>query len=408
MRISCVCLLLVLSVFALMACRDSQRGGAEDSGARARELAQRFVIIDTHIDAPYALAENPVDLTVLNEDRHFDYVRAKDGGLNVAFMSVYIPASLQETGGSKEKADELIDVVEGLLVDHPAEFSRVASPDEARGTLASGRVGLAMGMENGSPIEGDLANLRHFYDRGVRYITLTHSEDNHICDSSYSEKRTWKGLSPFGRELVAAMNEIGMMIDVSHITDDAFFQVMELSRAPVIASHSSLRHFTPDWERNMSDELVELLVKNGGVIQINFGTSFLRDDARRQSSEYWKQVSAYRDEHELEDGDEELAAFREEYWKTNERIYGDVSQVVDHIDRVVELAGVDHVGFGSDFDGVGALPAGLNDVSYYPNLIRELLDRGYSEEDVEKICGGNLLRVWSEIDAVARDLQSGR
>jgi membrane dipeptidase len=396
----------MLIVFSTVACGGPQGEEDGDSDDHARQLAERFLIVDTHIDAPYALTDNAADLTQLNEDRHFDYIRARAGGLNVAFMSIYVPADLQEAGGSKDTADELIDLVDRLIAEHPAEFIRVTSPDEARATRAGVRVGLALGIENGSAIEGELANLRHFYDRGVRYITLTHSENNHICDSSYADEPKWDGLSPFGQQLVAAMNEIGMMIDVSHITDEAFFDVLELTRAPVIASHSSLRHFTPGWERNMSDPLVERLGENGGVIQINFGSAFVLDAAHRQSEAYWEQAAAYRDEHGLEFDDAEMAAFRERYWKENERIFGDVSEVVDHIDRVVELVGVDHVGFGSDFDGVIALPAGLKDVSHYPNLIRALLDRGYSEEDVEKFCGGNLLRVWAEVDAVARRLQA--
>jgi membrane dipeptidase len=280
----------------------------------------------------------------------------------------------------------------------------VAGADEAAAVVGTGKVGFALGIENGAPIEGDLANLKHFHDRGVRYITLTHSKNNHICDSSYEEAdhRRWNGLSPFGRELVGAMNDIGMMIDASHVSDAAFEQVIELSRAPVIASHSSLRHFTPGWERNLSDEMVAAIGRNGGVVQINFGSSFLRGDAQTQGSAYWAAGAAFMAEHGVSRESEEMKAWDAAYWADKTKIYADVTDVADHIDRVVALAGIDHVGLGSDFDGVGdSLPTGLKDVSQYPNLIAVLLERGYGEEDVEKICGGNLLRVWREVERIA-------
>jgi membrane dipeptidase len=208
--------------------------------------------------------------------------------------------------------------------------------------------------------------------------------------------------------VVAEMNRLGIMIDVSHVSDAAFEQVLALSRAPVIASHSSCRHFTPGWERNMSDEMIRRLGEKDGVIQINFGSSFLTHAAREQSSALWEARDAFKTAEGLEDGDPRIEEFVARYWSERQRIYADVSDVVDHIERVVELAGVDHVGFGSDFDGVGdSLPTGLKDVSYYPNLVDALLERGFSEADVEKICAGNLLRVWSEVRRVASEPAAG-
>jgi membrane dipeptidase len=275
--------------------------------------------------------------------------------------------------------------------------------------LLDGRVGLALGMENGAPIEDDLSNLNHFFDRGVRYITLTHSKNNQICDSSYDDERRWNGLSPFGREVVAEMNRLGIMVDVSHVSDETYYQVIELSRAPVIASHSSCRHFTPGWERNMDDAMIRALGEKGGVIQINFGSGFLLHAAREQSTAFWAEYEEFRESNGLDEHDPRLAEFEQSYWRDHARIYADISDVVAHIDRVVELAGVDHVGLGSDFDGVGdSLPNGLKDVSYYPNLVGGLLESGYSEEDVEKICAGNLLRVWSEVQRVAEELRPAR
>jgi len=369
---------------------------------KAVELAHRFLLIDTHIDVPYRLNDHPEDVSGPTEKGDFDFPRALAGGLDVSFMSIYVPAAYQETGGAKDFADEMIALVTGLVADHPDKFALVTSADEAAAIVGSGKIGFAMGIENGAPIEGDVANLKYFHDKGVRYITLTHSENNHICDSSYATERKWNGLSPFGRELIGEMNSIGMLIDVSHVSDATLEQVLELTHAPVIASHSSCRHFTPDWERNISDEMIAAVGKNGGVVQINFGSAFLRGDAQKQASAYWDARGAHIAEHQLDTDSEQLAAWDEAYWSDRTKLFADVTDVADHIDRVVELAGIDHVGIGSDYDGVGdSLPTGLKDVSQYPNLIAVLLERGYSEEDIEKICSGNLMRVWREAERIA-------
>lgn len=375
----------------------------EDLTTRATRLAREIIIVDTHIDVPYRMEEGLEDISERTEGGDFDYVRAREGGLDVAFMSIYAPAELQETGGAKAKADELIDRVERFAEEWPDKFAPAGSPTDIEQHFADGIISLPMGMENGAPIEDDLANLQHFYDRGVRYITLTHAKDNQIADSSYEETRTWKGLSPFGTQVVAEMNRLGMMIDVSHITDEAFFQVLDLSRAPVIASHSSCRHFTPGWERNMSDEMIGALAANGGVIQINFGSAFLTAAANTSSTELWDKLELYAEEHGLKQDDKRLSDYRERLFQESPPVLADVSDVADHIDHVVGLVGVEYVGIGSDFDGVGpTTPTGLQDVSYLPNLIRILLERGYSDEEIRLIFGGNTLRVWEEVERVAR------
>jgi membrane dipeptidase len=256
-------------------------------------------------------------------------------------------------------------------------------------------------MENGTPIEADIDNLKYFYDRGVRYITLAHSKSNHICDSSYDEERKWNGLSPFGVETVEEMNRLGIMIDVSHVSDSTFYDVIHTSKAPVIASHSSCRKFTPDWERNMSDEMIKTLAYHGGIIMINFGSSFLDSVVRVRSSKAWDQVALLLHEKNLTFGSADANKFMDEYFAANHPGNVPISKVVDHIDHVVDLVGVDHVGFGSDFDGVYFVPVGLEDVSKYPNLILELLKRGYTEEAIEKICSGNFLRVWKQVEEYA-------
>ncbi len=384
---------------------EPEMAAAPDPDEHARRLAAEMVIVDTHIDVPYRLREGMEDISQATEGGDFDYPRARQGGLDAAFMSVYVPASYQESGGAKQVAEELIEMVEGFARDAPDKFTLAVTPGDVRQAHADGKIALPMGMENGAPIE-TLEDVAHFAGRGIRYVTLTHSENNQICDSSYADEKQWNGLSPFGREVVAEMNRLGVMIDVSHVSDDTFWQVMEASRAPVIASHSSCRAFTPGWERNMSDEMIERLGENGGVLQINFGSAFLTAEAHEQATRYWSEVRAFLEESGVESDSPEAEAFRDQWWRGNPRIYADVSDVVAHIDHVVKLAGVDHVGLGSDYDGVGdSLPTGLKDVSQYPNLIRALLDAGYSEADVAKICGENLLRVWSEVERVAAELQ---
>jgi membrane dipeptidase len=398
----------LVCVCFLAGCGRPERGPTETvsqedpSREEALRLARETIIIDGHIDVPYRLKHKMEDVSVRTESGQFDFVRAKEGGLDAAFMSIFTPPRMEEEGTSKALADTLVDLVESLADASPDKFAVAASPDDVEKNFESGLISLCLGMENGSPIEGDLDNLRHFFDRGVRYITLAHGKDNHICDSSYDTTHTWQGLSDFGREVVSEMNRLGIMIDVSHVTDDAFYQIADISTAPVIASHSSCRHFTPGFERNMSDDMIKRLAKNGGVIQINFGSTFVSEAAYRWWKQFDEDRDAYLDEHGFESGSDEAQAFREQYREANSFPYAGVSDVADHIDHVVELAGIDHVGLGSDFDGLGdSLPIGLKDVSMYPNLIQELLDRGYSEEDIKKIACRNVFRVWHEVERVA-------
>ena len=373
---------------------------------KATRLAHELVIFDAHIDVPFRLSKKIDDISQRTEGGDFDYARAKEGGLNAAFMAVYIPPYYQE-GGAKALADELLLMVEGFSNQWPEKFAPARSVAEIRANFTQGKISLPMGIENGAPLEGNLENLDYYYRQGIRYLTLTHTRSNQICDSSGDPQHKWNGLSPFGKQVVLEMNHLGMMIDVSHASDETFFQVMQLSAAPVIASHSSCRRFTPGWERNMSDEMLLQLKENGGVIQINFGSAFINDDFLRNKLARDRRIYQYLESHDLQEWDEAAQQYYEKYSREHPIPYADVSDVADHIDHVVELIGVDHVGLGSDFDGVGdSLPYGLKDVSGYPNLIYELLKRGYSETDIEKICSGNLLRVWSEVERVAQQLQT--
>jgi len=407
MRMSLAKIFIALTVVASVPMSAQQAQQESALRAKAQKLAQQFIIVDTHIDVPYRLRMNWEDISQRTKDGEFDYVRAKQGGLNAPFMSIYTPASYEAKGGAKALADTLIDMVEKFARDWPKQFALARSVADVTKQFKQGVISLCMGMENGSPIEHDMANVLHFYDRGIRYITLAHALDNHISDSSYDTTHVWRGLSFFGRRLVTEMNRVGIMVDVSHITDAAFYEVMNVSKAPVIASHSSCRFFTPGFERNMSDEMITMLAKHGGVIQINFGSSFLSKEYRDREDEGQKEVMTHLKSKNLKPEDAEGEAYIERYRKEHPIPYADVADVVTHIDHVVKLVGVDCVGIGSDFDGVGdSLPTGLKDVSQYPNIIYELLKRGYSDKDIQKICGGNLLRVWSEVEQVAKELQT--
>lgn len=360
---------------------------------KANKLAQENIIIDSHIDVPYRLEEKWVDVTKATTDGDFDYPRAKQGGLNAPFMSIYIPASLDSSANSTKLADKLIDYVEAIVGRAPDKFAIASSTADVEQQFAKGLISLPLGMENGSPIQGDLGNLKHFYERGIRYITLAHSMANHISDSSYDLRRKWQGLSPFGKELVKEMNNLGILVDISHVSDAAFYQAIEISQTPVIASHSSLRAFTPGFERNMDDAMIKALGKNGGVIQINFGSTFVTKRANAWSKKRSAEQKVM--EEKFGKDSDEYKSFRTKFGEKNPLPYATLESVLDHIDHVVKLIGIDHVGIGSDYDGVGdSLPTDLKDVSTYPNLIQGLLNRGYSDKNIIKILNGNFMRVW--------------
>jgi len=394
MNLKCLLVLLPVLLTPVIA-------GAEevDLTVTAALLAQRSLIIDTHIDVPYRLFDDWADVTQSTKDGDFDYHRARSGGLNIPFMSIYTPAEAEEEGTSYALANQLIDSVEALVGRAPGKFVIVKTTDEANKAMENGLIGLAMGMENGSPIDGKLENLAFFHDRGISYITLAHSLSNHISDSSYDEERKWHGLSPFGKEVVVEMNRLGIMVDISHVTDEAFYQVLAISKTPVIASHSSPRHFTPDWERNMSDEMIKALAKNGGVIQINFGSSFVNEEARDWRETMVELRDIYLEANGLDKHDDESKQFEQDYRLEHPYPYATLDDLVANFEHVIGLVGAEHVGIGSDFDGVGdSLPEGMKDVSYYPALIEALLKREYTVDVIQAIMGGNLMRVWHEVE----------
>ena len=373
---------------------------AQDAAAK---LAQDAIIVDTHIDAPGILMDKWADLGVETKDREFDHPKSRAGGLDVAFMSIYTSPKQDADGSAWHVANQMIDGVEALVQRHPDKFAILASPKDAARLIEGGRVLLPMGMENAAPLGDKLQNVQFFFDRGVRYITLAHSGNNRLADSSYARTKQWNGLSPFGRDVVREMNRLGMIVDVSHLGDASAKEAIALSRVPVIASHSAFRHFTPDFERNISDDIAKAVAAKGGVIQIPFGTAFIDPASAADTQARFRAIDEF---------DRNNAALKAQGQPPKDRVAFDkawdaahpvrastLAQVLDQIDYGVKLLGIDHVGIGSDFDGVdGELPAELKTVTDFPHLVAGLQARGYNDADIRKILGGNLLRAWGAIE----------
>ena len=400
---------LIVTTLISLACsgeKSTSTPNDDQLRTKANDLAQQFILADTHVDLPYRLSikhfrleREYLGIPVSTTEGDFDFERAKKGGLDAPFMSIYIPSERQLTpDNGKAMADSLITMIEGIVQAHPDKFALARTPTEIEENSKAGKISLPLGMENGAPIGNDLNNVKYFFDKGIRYVTLTHGKANQICDSSYDTlNRKQNGLSPFGEKVVAEMNRIGMMVDISHVSDSAFYDVLKIAKAPVIASHSSCRFYTPGFERNMSDEMIKALAKNGGVIQINFGASFL-DSTARVNHNVLDSLGKMLESKGLTSKDSAAQPIIDQFAKNHSDLYSDVDRVADHIDHVVKLVGVDYVGIGSDYDGVGdSLPLGLKDVSDYPNLLYVLLKRGYTDEDIKKICSGNIFRVWNKV-----------
>jgi membrane dipeptidase len=377
----------------------------------ADSLAQVFILTDGHVDLPYRLnvrhfrlEREFLGIPLQSSTGDFDYARARKGGLDAPFMSIYIPAAYQLLPDKgKAYADSVIHMVTGITDSLSDKFAFAGTPAEVEANTRAGKLSLPMGMENGAPIGNDLKNLEHFYNRGVRYITLTHSKDNQICDSSGDTTHTWNGLSPFGREVVKEMNRLGIMVDISHVDDSTFYQVLALTDVPCIASHSSCRIFAPTVKRDMTDDMIRKMGEHGGVIHINFYNAFLDSAVVNRNQQNRAKLATLLEAKNLKYTDSLARPIVEQFRKDNPSLNADVEMVANHIDHVVKLAGIDHVGLGSDFDGVdGDLPTGLEDVSKYPNLLYVLLRRGYSPEDIEKICSKNTFRVWNAALAAAK------
>lgn len=389
-------LLLFLSVVATTGMAQQTSKPETNYLQQARRILKNTPIIDTHIDFPWSLVEREEDFkpgytawALKHPGGDFDYERAIEGGLYGAFMSIYIPASYQKEapGRARAVADSLIDMVHAIAGAYPGKFALAPKAADIERNFKKGIVSLPMGMENGAPI-ATLADVAYFHQRGIRYVTLAHSRDNQISDSSYDTLHTNGGLSAFGRDVVREMNRVGILVDVSHLTDAAIWDVLAVTTKPVIATHSACRHFTPGMERNLPDTLIRAIARNGGVVQVPFSHYFLSTRSR----EVFFQAEKKLKEKGLDEKSPEGRRFM-----TDELTRSGISvrDVADHIDHLKSLVGVRHIGLGGDFDGVGlALPPDLADVRMYPNLIAELLRRGYSKSDIRKICYQNTVRVW--------------
>ena len=394
--------LLAASLLAALALA-APAAHAQDAATR---LARDALIVDTHIDAPGILMDTWADLGVEAKDREFDYPKARAGGLDIAFMSIYTSPKQDADGSAWQVANAMIDGVEALAQRHPGKFAVLTSPRDVDRLRAGGRVLLPLGMENGAPLGDKLDNVRFFFERGVRYITLAHSANNRIADSSYALEKTWNGLSPFGREVVREMNRLGIMVDVSHLGDASAKEAIALSTVPVIASHSAFRHFTPGFERNISDEIARLVAAKGGVIQVPFGTAFIDPASAADTQAHFRAINDFnrRNAERKAAGEPELdrKAFDREWDAAHPPRASTLAQVLDQLDYGVKLVGIDHVGIGSDFDGVdGELPPELKTVADFPHLVAGLQARGYREAGIRKLLGGNLLRAWTAIEAGA-------
>jgi membrane dipeptidase len=380
---------------------------------KAKDIHERVLTVDTHADTPSRLLREGWSIGERHDpdDRSsgcIDLPRMKEGGLDAEFFAVYVrQGELTPEGyaSAKNRADQQLDALYQMEKDYPDLVGIATTPDDAYRLEKQGKRAAFIGMENGYAVGKDLALVEYFYDRGVRYITLCHGGDNDICDSSFERRNPEdNGLTEFGKQVVAECNRLGIMVDVSHASDKSFFDVLQVTETPVIASHSSVRVIC-DHPRNLTDEMLEALAENKGVIQICFVSSFVktqepnpeRDAAMAQLEEKYGSRSDINDDETRKKWREEFMAIREKF--PEER--ATIRDIVDHIDYVVELIGVDYVGIGTDFDGGGGVD-GCDDVSDMPNITEELVRRGYSEGDIRKIWGGNLMRVFREVANIAK------
>ena len=402
--------------------RAAARSATKDDALRRRanRLHRSSIVVDTHNDVTSPLADQGFDLGSSGFDKdgklitHTDLKRMKEGGLGAEFFAVYVGKEFvnkkpAEGGGAARRALDIIDVVLEQVRRHPESLEMASTAADIRRIRSKGKIAALMGIEGGHAIEDSLRTMRMFYKLGIRYITLTHTNTNDWADSSGdindASVNHHNGLTDFGREVVREMNRIGMMADVSHVSDKTFYDVVEVSRAPVIASHSSCRALA-NHPRNMTDDMLKAMAKNGGVVMVNFYDGFL-DPRKVELAARTRTVQENMTKQFPNDAKrvtEEVEKFR----KANDPGKTPMSLLIDHFDHIVKVAGVDHVGIGSDFDGVPltGLPEGMEDISKLPNITYELMKRGYSDVDIKKVLGENLLRVMSQVERVASGMQS--
>ena len=379
--------------------------------AEVMKVHQSAILIDTHNDITSRTVDG-FDIGTDAADTHTDIHRMRKGGMGGEFFAVFVAANYVEGNHAANRTLQMIDTVRHDIIGaHPETFRFAATADDILAARKEGRIAALMGIEGGHAIEDSLRLLRDYYALGVRYMTLTHSNTNNWADSSgdldNDKVQHHNGLTDFGKDVVREMNRLGMMVDISHVSDKTFWDAVEVSRAPVFASHSSARALS-NIPRNMTDDMIRAVAKKGGVVQINFGCEFLNqksaDTSPMTDPVLREKVAKMFAEAKTPDERKDLMKrLREEY--AGKQVRATLADVVAHIDHIKEIAGVDFVGIGTDFDGVGCVPEGLDDVSRFPNLTRALLEKGYSADSIRKIYGGNLLRVMREVEKTARSLQ---
>ncbi len=370
---------------------------------RALKLHRNAIVVDTHNDITTMMEDEDYDIGQPSAGKyHTDLARMKEGGLTAEFFSIYVDKKYAEQGGSARRALEQIDWVYRSIERYPQQMLLATSVADIRRAKKAGKVASLMGIEGGHAIENSLFALRDFYRLGVRYMTLTHNNTNDWADSSRDTPKH-NGLTDFGREVVREMNRIGMIVDVSHVSDKTMSDVLDISTAPIIASHSSARVFS-NHPRNIPDDLLRRIGEKGGVVMVNFYPAFLSQEYYDADRTRDDRLKTQRDALRLQYKDDQ-ARLDGELKKLNDANpipKVPLSLLIDHIDHIAKVAGIDHVGIGSDFDGVPDLPAGMDDIAHLPNITYELLRRGYSEQDVRKVLGENLLRAFAEVERVAR------
>jgi membrane dipeptidase len=398
-------LILLISAFVLIASASEDNMPDKKLLKKAMRIHDEAIVVDTHVDTPMAMHERGMDIGTKSAMAEVDLIKMKEGGLDAVFFAVYTDNSMDDKNPAKYALD-VIDTIYSQVQKYPNLAEMAYSPEDINRIHEDGKRAILIGMENGSPIEDSLGLLRDFYRLGVRYVTLTHNKNNNISDSSTADEPKWNGLSPFGIDVVAEMNRLGMIIDVSHISDKAFWDVIKYSKAPVMASHSCVKSIC-DTNRNMSDDMIKALAEHDGVIQINFYGGFLSKDIEMKSREIRKLLAPIREKltEELKGDEKEIRKRMIEEYKKLAKPSPPINLLIDHIDYVVKLVGVDHVGIGSDFDGASSYPVGLEDASKYPIITYKLLERGYSEKDIKKILGGNFMRVFEDVLETAEDLR---
>ena len=412
--------LLLVSFSLLAGCNNKEElvgvlTSEDETIARALEIHERALTVDTHADTPLRMIEPGFDLAErhnpLDTGSKVDYPRMKEGGLDAIFFAAFVSQDIRDNEGNeraKALVLEMIDAVISSTEENSDLVGLALTPKDAYELERDGKRAIYLAIENGYPIGDDLANIELFFNKGVRYITLVHSSNNDIADSATdSSGAEHNGLSAFGEEVVREMNKLGIMVDVSHASDDVFFDAIALSEAPIIATHSNARSVT-EHQRNMSDEMLRLMAENGGVVQMTLLSSYLRDEPPNpeRSAALEELRSSMKSVSEM--SPEERAERRLAYNEINEKFptpSATVKHVVDHIDHMVSIAGIDHVGIGCDFDGGGGID-GVFDASEVMNITIELVRRGYSEEDIEKIWGKNVMRVFEEVQKVAEVMQA--